>query len=834
MKAVVMAGGFGTRIQPLTHSIPKPMLPILNKPMMEHTMMMLKDLGIEEFIVLLYFKPEVIQEHFKDGNAFGIKITYIIPDDDYGTAGAVKLAQEKIGDDNFIIISGDLVTNFDFKKIFDYHKEKKSKLTITLTSVENPLEFGVVVANKDGKIEKFLEKPSWGEVLSDTINTGIYVIEPEILEYIPEHQNFDFAKDFFPLLMSKGIDIMAGHSEGYWRDVGNPESYRDVYDDLLHKKIKLPIEGEKKKYPDGRLFSKTKDELDKSVEIIGTVLLGENVSIGKNVILSNVVIGNNVSVAKDCKLRNTVIWNDVNIQHHVVLDGCVICNNNFIGKNVTAKAGLILAEGCEIGQLVTIEKDVTIWPNKLIEDAAIVSHNMVLGNRYKNSIFENGVVIGKSNVEISCEMATKLAEAFSAQLPVGSTVVVSRDYFKNSRMLKRAFLGGLLSAGIDVVDYKDMALSVARYSLSLNDNYIGGIHFSQKIDDPTSTVITFYNEEGLHINNDVAKKVEKAFFKEQFRRVDYAKTGQIRETDNTKEYAHYKQNMQDILYANSFNCHKCRVAIDVMHGKTAEIFPDMLAGMEVNNIIFNAHPNEQRLCNFKNLVKQSNEDISDVVKALHLTAGFILYPDEQRLDIICDKGNVLEKQTALDVVLTLLNMDAKAKNIKKRVFLPTWACDIIDFDSLEINRGKYDNFKAKKMKEYDLVATGNGNFTFTEFTLYRDSMYATLKILELMSLYQLSLSEVVSSIPSFYYNAFKIECSQALKGKMMRIFLEDAKDKKLSTVDGVKIWLDTDDWILMIPNQYNEYLNLYIQAKDKRSGKKIFDKYNAKIQEWLK
>jgi mannose-1-phosphate guanylyltransferase/phosphomannomutase len=201
MKAVVMAGGFGTRIQPLTNSRPKPMLPIVNRPMMEHTMMTLKNLGITEFIVLLYFKPEVIQDYFKDGSDFGIKISYVIPDDDYGTAGAVKLAQDLIGDENFIIISGDLVTDFDFKKIFDFHHNKKAQLSIGLTSVENPLQFGVIIANDDNVIEKFLEKPSWGEVFSDTINTGIYIIEPEILDFIAEGENFDYPKDLFPLLM---------------------------------------------------------------------------------------------------------------------------------------------------------------------------------------------------------------------------------------------------------------------------------------------------------------------------------------------------------------------------------------------------------------------------------------------------------------------------------------------------------------------------------------------------------------------------------------------------------------------------------------------------------
>ncbi|MGB5965008.1 MAG: sugar phosphate nucleotidyltransferase [Sulfurimonadaceae bacterium] len=832
MKAVVMAGGFGTRIQPLTNSRPKPMLPIINRPMMEHTMMSLKDLGITEFIVLLYFKPEIIKDYFKDGSDFGIKITYVVPDDDYGTAGAVKLAQEYIGDDNFIIISGDLVTDFDFQKIFDYHAEKKSKLTITLTSVDNPLEFGVVIANEDGKIEKFLEKPSWGEVFSDTINTGIYVVEPEILDYIPKNENFDFAKDLFPHLMRKGIDLIAGYAEGYWRDVGNPESYRDVYDDILTGKVNLEIGGQKSVFPDGLLYSDAQYDLDKSIEIIGTVVLGKNVLLKKGVKLNNVVIGDNVTIGINSKIRNSVIWNDVNIERKAVLDGCVICNNNLIGRNVTVKAGMILAEGCEIGQLVNVEKDVTIWPDKVIEEASIVSHSMVLGSKYKNSIFEHGMVIGQSNVELSCEMATKLAEAFGTQLPVGSTVLVSRDYHKSSRMLKRAFLGGLLSAGVNVIDYNGISSPILRCKLSAHDEYIAGVHFNQKIDDPTSTVITFYNDEALRINNDVAKKVEKAFFKETFRRVDYSQIGQIYESDHEKEYLAYRQGIQELLKSHIFKCLDCRIAIDMMHGMASEVFPDILNDMGVDNIMFNAHPDEYRLANINHLTKQSNSDMSAVVKALKLDAGFIIYPYGQRLDVMCDKGIVLKKQSSLYVVLSLLNLEAKAAGVKKRVFLPTWAADLVYFDSLDISQGQYSNFKSEDIKKYDLVATGEGNFAFTEFATHRDSMYATLKILEMMLTHKVALSELIESMPNFYYNSTQAQCSQALKGKMMRMFLEDAKGKKSSTLDGVKIWLDENDWILMIPDQYNDHLNLYIQAVNDERGQAILDTYRAKIEKW--
>ncbi|HHH72993.1 MAG TPA: mannose-1-phosphate guanyltransferase, partial [Sulfuricurvum sp.] len=790
MKAVVMAGGFGTRIQPLTNSRPKPMLPIINRPMMEHTMMTLKDLGVKDFIVLLYFKPDIIKEHFGDGSDFGINITYVLPDDDYGTAGAVKLAEEHIGDDNFIIISGDLVTDFDFKKIFDYHAEKKSKLTITLTSVENPLEFGVVIANEEGRIEKFLEKPSWGEVFSDTINTGIYIIEPEILSYIPKNENYDFAKDLFPLLMREGVPLMAGNAVGYWRDVGNPQSYRDVYEDILSGRVSVHMPAVQQKYPDGILFSDAPYELDDSIDIIGTVVLGVDVVIEKGAKLNNVVVGDGCSIGKNSKIRNTVMWENVVLEKFAALDGCVICNDNTIGKNLTAKAGMILAEGCDIGQLVTVEKDVTIWPDKVIEDAWIVSSSVILGSRYKNSIFENGSVVGKSNVELSCEMATKLAEAFGVQLPIGSTVVMARDYNKGSRMLKRAFLGGLLSAGVNVLDYNGIPSAVMRCSLSASDHYVAGIYFRQQIDDPSSTVITFYNHEALRINNDVAKKVEKAFFKEAFRRVDFSQIGQIIESDHQREYAIYKNEMEVLLESHMFKCVDCRVAVDMMHGLAYEVFPGILRETGVDNIIFNAYEDEQRIANINTLVKRSTDDMSAVVRSMGLDAGFMLYPYGQRLDIMCDDGKVMGKQTALNVVLALLNLNAEAENTTLKVFLPTWAADIVHFAHLDIERGQYANFKAEKMREYDLVATGEGNFTFTEFATHRDSMYAILKILEMMVRHNVKLSELIAAQPKYYYHITQVPCVQSLKGKMMRMFLEDAKDKKASTLDGVKIWLD--------------------------------------------
>ncbi|MDY0116563.1 MAG: sugar phosphate nucleotidyltransferase [Sulfurimonadaceae bacterium] len=832
MKAVVMAGGFGTRIQPLTHSRPKPMLPIMNKPMMEHTIVMLRDLGIQEFIVLLYFKPEIIQDYFKDGSEWGIKITYVLPDNDYGTAGAVKLAQKHIGNDNFIIISGDLVTDFDFQKLFDFHKKEKAKLSIGITSVENPLEFGVVIVNKEHKIEKFLEKPSWGEVFSDTINTGIYILEPEILNYIPENENYDFGKELFPFLMQRGVTLMGCTLDGYWRDVGNPESYREVYEDILSNKVKFNIMANKQNFPDGVLYSTEKYSIDPSVEIIGTVLLGKNVEIRKGVKLNNTVISDNVVLGHSAKIRNCVIWDNTEIGKNVILDNCVICNDNIIHKNVKAKSGLILAEGCEVGELASFEQDVIIWPDKTIEPASIVTRSLILGSKYKNSIFENGSVSGKSNIELSCEMATKLAEAFAAHMPIGARVIVGRDDDKSSRMLKRAFLGGLLSAGVNVLDIKNVPPSVLRYTLANDPSLMGGAHFKRCLVDTTSSEITLFNEDAMRVSTSSAKAIEKSFFTEKFRRVDFSQIGSVIESRHYMETSAYTKKIEEQISHGIIKCGGFKVAVDLMHGTTMHIFPSLLNNLGVENIILNAYYDEKKLSNVAALEKKSFSNISSIVKNLGFDMGLIIYPNAQKLSIVTEKGEILDKVEILYTVLELLDMEAKEKGVTKKVFLPTWSPDIKKYENLVLESGKYSTFKPEKLNEYDLIATVDGNFSFIEFGYTRDAIFASLKIMELLSCHRVKLSDLLERVGDFYYKMTKVTCKQSLKGKMMRKFLEDAKSYKSSSEDGVKIWKNDTDWLLMIPDQYTENLNLYVQAKDKKAGEALLEEYIKKIALW--
>ena len=828
MKAIILAGGFGTRIQPLTNSLPKPMLPILNRPMMEHIIIKLRDeLNITEMAVLLYFKPEIIKEYFGDGSSLGVKITYVQPDDDYGTAGAVAFAREFL-DDTFIIVSGDLVTDFDFKKIKKFHEKKKSQLTITLTSVENPLQFGVVIANEDDKIERFLEKPSWGEVFSDTINTGIYMIEPEILNYIPHGENFDFAKDLFPTLMSDNITLWGYSAQGYWRDVGNPQSYREVYDDIFKGLITLPYKGEKVVYENGIAYLEEGVNLHEKIRINGTVIVGKDSKVAEGVTLSNVSIGANSKIKKHSEISNSILWDSVSIGQKVVLHNSIICNDNTIKDEVKANFGVIMAEHCDIGKKASFEKDIIMWPDKIIDPNSVVSNNVIWGNKYKSSIFEDGKVIGRTNIELSADMSVKLAESFGSILPVGSQVHISRDYHKSSRMLKRAFLSGILSTGINVMDIENVPSNVMRHCLAHDDNIAAGIHFRQSVDNPANTEIVLYTSEGLAIDTKLAKSIERIFFRENFRRVNYTEIGEISVKENIKDK--YIDAVIEKLDHSVFKNNSLKIATDMMFGSTADIYPKIMNYLGIENILLNGYFDDKSLSKIATNVTKSQKDMGNMVKAMNLDCGFLIYPNGQKFQIIDDDGELIYDYITLLVVLHLLELTTDKK---LKIFLPAWAPDCIEYKNLEITRGKLNNLKAEDIKEYDLIATTDGHFAFSEFGLNRDAVFSSFKILELLLKSGKTLTKIITLIPYFAYKGENVACPSEFKGKMMRKFLEDGKNKKTSSVDGVKIWTSDDEWILMVPDEHKDFLNIYIQADDEKSASKIFWKYQEKIENWI-
>ncbi|MDQ3147030.1 MAG: NDP-sugar synthase, partial [Actinomycetota bacterium] len=272
MKAVIMAGGEGTRLRPLTSSQPKPMLPIVNRPMMEHIVRLLARHGFEDIVVTVAFLADHIRSYFGDGSELGVRITYVTEDTPLGTAGSVRNAIGHL-DERFLVISGDVLTDIDLSEVVAAHDRRDAVATIGLTAVENPLEFGIVILREDGSIERFLEKPTWGQVFSDTVNNGIFVLEPEVFDFIEKGRPVDFSSEVFPALLERGKPLFGHVCEGYWEDVGTLEAYARAHRDVLDGRVELDVPGFR--LDEGMWLGEGAD-VDPEAQIDGPAVVGDN------------------------------------------------------------------------------------------------------------------------------------------------------------------------------------------------------------------------------------------------------------------------------------------------------------------------------------------------------------------------------------------------------------------------------------------------------------------------------------------------------------------------------------------------------------------------------
>ena len=425
MKAVIMAGGSGSRLRPLTCHLPKPMVPVINKPMSEHIVNLLKKHDFTDIIFTLHYLPQAISDYFGDGSDWGLKIRYSTEEGKpLGTAGCVKAIQDLI-DETFIVISGDGLTDIDLGKALAYHKEMKSKATLILKRVENPLDYGVVITDKTGKIIRFVEKPGASEIFSDTVNTGIYILEPEVLRYVVMGREQDFSNDLFPLLLLRNEPMFGYVADGYWCDIGNLAVYRQAHKDVLDKKVDMAID--LPQISPG-IWVGEGTEIDASVKLNPPILIGRNCRIGKDVeIEPHTVIGDNVVVQEKATLKHPVVWSSSYIGSSTALRACIVCNNTSIHRGAELLEGCVIGAKSVIGEEARVHPDVRIWPDKAIDAGAQVPTSVIWGTRAPRSLFGANGVIGIANVEITPEFAVNLAAAYGATLK-GGVVLVGRDF----------------------------------------------------------------------------------------------------------------------------------------------------------------------------------------------------------------------------------------------------------------------------------------------------------------------------------------------------------------------------------------------------------------------
>ena len=830
-----MAGGDGARLRPLTVGRPKPMVPIVNKPVMGHILDLLKHHGITEVVVTLRYLAAVIQDFFGDGSTLGMKITYVVEDSPLGTAGSVKNAAEYL-DETFLVISGDALTDFDLTSILVAHKASGAAATLTLTHVPNPLEYGVVVTDEAGYVAQFLEKPGWGEIISDTVNTGIYVLEPAVLALIPPGVPYDFASDLFPYMLEQPRlleqEPLYGYiAQGYWCDVGNLEEYRRANADLLYGRVQLPEAiGH---HLGGGIWVGEGVEIAPSAQLFGPVYLGDEVKIkadvqvyGPSVIRANTVVDNYTRVER------TLIWRNSYIGESCELRGVIICRQCSLKPKVFAYEGVVIGDDCALGEGSVLHPDVKLWPHKQIEAGATIKESIIWGAQGRRSLFNRFGISGMVNVDLTPEYAAKLSAALGATLPKGSYVAVNRDAHRSSRMLKRALISGLLSAGVNVLDLGAVAIPVARYFVRSRGDTTAGIHVRISPFDQRVVDIRIMNAEGMNQSNAAERNIERSFFREDFRRAYLDEIGVIEYPYNTvKSYiAAFRQhiNVERIRQAGF------KIVVDYSHGLVVETLADILIGLGVDVVPLNARMNESKLAMLQSEFHANQERMAKIVQVLEADIGIQFDVGGEKIFIVDEQGNLLDDITAAALMVELALFANPGQAVAGLITLPT-AFDVIaswhNSQILRISNTMQRLMSAAAEHNVLLAVDGTGNFIFPEFQPAVDGMMAAVQLLALMAIRQMPLSQVVAYLPAVHLARAAVVCPWEAKGRVMRLLNQQYKDHPVENVDGLKIHLAEGEWVHLAPNPEKPQFEVIAEGKTPERANALVADYRAQIEQ---
>jgi mannose-1-phosphate guanylyltransferase/phosphomannomutase len=826
MKAVIMAGGQGSRLRPLTINRPKPMVPLVDRPVMAHIVGLLKRHSFTEVVATLQYMADRVQDYFGEGSSYGIKFHYSVEEVPLGTAGSVKLAEQYL-DEPFLVISGDALTDFDLEEIVAFHKEREALVTITLTRVPNPLEYGVIIVDDDGRVKQFLEKPSWGEVFSDTVNTGIYVLDPLVFDYMEPNQPFDFSKDLFPKLMQDGQSIYGYIAEGYWCDIGNIQEYMRASADYLEGRINLERKGTEVQ---AGLWCDEEVELEGEIQVEGAVYLGFGTKIkGGTVLYGPSVVRDFTIVEGRAHVDRSVIWRNSYVGERAELRGAILGRQCTVKRRAMVFEGAVVGDGTTVNKGAIIQPGVKIWPNKEIEEGATVSSSIIWGAQGRKVLFGRFGVSGLVNVDITPEFASRLGAAYGAILPKGAVVTMNRDAHYTPRMIKRALISGLPSAGVSVADLHSVPNPVARY-VTYALGVSSGIHVRLSPFDNRVVDVLFFNERGLNLASTVQRKIERVFFQEDFRRVYLDDIGRIFDPPQVMEHylsAFRKSLNMDMLQAAG---KEVRLVVDYANSSGALVLPAILDELNCDVVALNATLDDSKLYQTAQEFEEAMTRLSAVVPAVQANFGVRLDTGGERIYLIDDRGRRVEGVQALVLMVALTAACAEQQGglIAVPVSAPSVVNSLAQEHGLEVIRTKVSSAALMGVcaeKEVLVAGDGGGSFIFPQFHPISDGLFAIVKLMEMLVCLQTSLSDFLQELPPYHLSRVKVPCRWESKGRVMRLLNEQYSERVMDRIDGVRIDMGGGEWVLVIPDADGPYFHIYAEGVSNEQSEILAEKY---------
>ena len=819
-----MAGGEGSRLRPLTSRQPKPLVPVVGRPIMEHILMHLRRHQMRDVVATVQYMGASIRNYFGDGSEQGVSLTYSVEDSPLGTAGSVMLARQHLNEP-FVVISGDSLTDIDLAAAARFHRERKAIATIVLKPVPNPLEYGVVVVDEGGAVQRFIEKPSWGEVISDLANTGIYILDPAVFDFFRSGEVTDWSGDVFPKLLKEGEKVFGWVAGGYWEDVGSHSAYVKANFDCLEGKVKVQLPADR---VGESIWVHEEAEVAAGARIDGPALICAGAKIRAGAWINGpCVIGPYTTIDSGVKVSNSITWDHTYIGLNSRLRGSVVC------RSVTIKNGCLLEEGSVIGSDVvigagsTVNANVRIWPNKEVEPGAVVHESIIWAGSWKRGLFSSYGLNGLINVEFTPEFASRLGAALGALTPKGTEIGLSRDYTRSARMIARALMSGLTSAGTNVTDLSVVPLPVGRYWA--RHNHVAAVHVQTSPVDPRSADIRIFDDLGLELDKRSERKLEGLYFREDIRRVSHYEMGRISRRDGQME--RYVDDLIAKLDLEAVRGAAFKVLIDYNNGAAAMVLPRVLQEMNCTVIPLNASPAEVVMEQDDPTFRDHLKEMGVIVAAVKAKLGVFIDSPGERCFIVDETGAVLDHDTAF-AVLTQLALEGRpgtALGPASASLAFSMIADRLEsrFVPTKITPGAV--LRAAQHAETVIASDGGGGYCWPDFAVSFDAIFTTARVLELLAKTGSSVGELRSRIPPVAHRAAIEFCPWDIKGRVMRAMMERHLKDRVDLTDGVKVFVE-GGWVLVVPDADRPEYQIIASTMDPATSDRLVQEYSELVR----
>jgi mannose-1-phosphate guanylyltransferase/phosphomannomutase len=827
MKAIVMAGGEGTRLRPLTSNQPKPMVPIVGKPCMEHILELLGQHGLEDVIVTVAFLPQAIRSYFGDGESLGLNIQYSVEETPLGTAGSVRLATRRL-DEPVLVISGDALCDVDLTAMIRAHEEKDAAVTIGLKSVDNPLEFGIVVTDEDLRIERFLEKPSWGQVFSDTINTGIYVVEPEVLRHIPDDRPYDFSKELFPLMLEMGKPLFGHVFEGYWQDIGNLDQYRQANFDALDERVRLNVPGIRLR---GNVWIGEGVDLHDLNAVEGPAFVGNYCRVAPEALVGPYsVLNASVTLRENARTTHSVVDAGTHVGRATLIEGAIVGRSCDIRSHVRIGEAVAIGDEVTIGDEAVLQPGVRVYPYKEIDSGALIHESLIWESRASSRLFDQWGVSGRVNVDLTPEAAIRIATALGTALKKGSRVVASRDADSACRMIKRAIITGLTAAGIDVADLRVLPAAVNRHLLKV-ESYDAGVHVTTSPNDPEVVRIQFHEPPGIQITSAFQKEIEKHFTRGELRRVGHNEVGAITYPARVREA--YAQDLLATVDVAAIRERNFRIVIDYGYSAASFVLPLVLGPLGVEAV--SAHAFAVDRGQDPGPVSELLEQTKSLVPAFGADLGVVFDRAAERLHLVDEQAHEIPLDRALLLFVRLIGSNGRHGKLAFPVTTTSRVEDLLAGSTLEVVRTPASLAElTKRASEEGVVFAGavGGGYAFPEFVAGYDAVASLVKLLELLAPVRRPLSELVAELPQSPLVHRELHCPWGLKGTVMRVLHERLEGRDVDVTDGIKVF-DERGWAQVLPDADEPVVHVYAEGRTPEESEALEGELRGIVEEIL-